>query len=61
MENCRCGELIEGKAFDVEIRGGIKTWDKVVVTEKVRGKSIRCRTSVEGGKWIGKLLCQVSQ
>ncbi|KAF5186587.1 hypothetical protein FRX31_023826, partial [Thalictrum thalictroides] len=56
----RCYERVEGKSFEVEWWGSVPTWDKVNLIERSNGKVFQCKTSIAGGRWIGKLLCQLS-
>ncbi|KAF5185923.1 hypothetical protein FRX31_024490 [Thalictrum thalictroides] len=56
----KCVEIIEGKMIEVESWKTSRSWDKVHLTEKFGKMVFTGKTSMEGGRWIGKLLCQVS-
>ncbi|KAF5189120.1 hypothetical protein FRX31_021293 [Thalictrum thalictroides] len=50
---------IEGKAFEA-ILDTADIGREVTLVEKVNGKTFTGRISMNGGKWVSKLLCQIS-
>ncbi|KAF5205433.1 hypothetical protein FRX31_004980 [Thalictrum thalictroides] len=56
----KCSEVVDGKSFEIEWKTYEAEGGNVHLTERVEGRIFRCQTSTEGGRWIGKLLCQIS-
>ncbi|KAF5178572.1 hypothetical protein FRX31_031841 [Thalictrum thalictroides] len=51
---------VEWKSFIVEWRKKAPAIEAILLLEKTKGGIFRTTTTVEGGKWLGQLLCKLS-